>query len=508
MSVSPYSSAALKRSALHFLTGKAASGMLTLVILLLLVRVLTVEEYGIYVILVAGMELVLAITSLGLPWTVARYLPEFRLCASGTMLAHFVWQAMALISLFLVIGILLLLWILPWLLSSMGLAQFTDVARLYLLVMLLEGLGRNIQDNALGPLLQQGWVQISLVVRNLALLLLLGIVVTQGMIHLYQVVLAELAASALGAVLALCGLVRYLHKNCDLSKRDDWQPPAWSEMWSIARYMYFSHLITLIYSPQVFVFFVQRYLGVDAAALFGFLRSLFGQISRYLPATLLFGLIRPKLVASYVNTGDMLELKRNANLVGKLSLFVLMPFLVFAWLAGDELLNFLSGDKFNQTGYYLAFLLLALIPFSQRQILGTVVVISDKSHLSIWGATLSTLVLPLAYWLLEAGMGLWSFIIAIIFSHMIHNAVLIIGLMLSTTYRPDNIGFFKLAAAALVGFILVRQLEIPVNGWLDLLIMAVLASSSFLLTAYFIKPFQMEERSRLNRLLNRKIFAW
>ncbi len=121
MSVSPYSSAALKRSALHFLTGKAASGMLALIILLLLVRVLTVEEYGIYVILVAGMELVLAVTSLGLPWTVARYLPEFRLRARGKMLATLCGKPMALISLFLVMGILLLLWILPWLLSSMEL---------------------------------------------------------------------------------------------------------------------------------------------------------------------------------------------------------------------------------------------------------------------------------------------------------------------------------------------------------------------------------------------------
>mgnify|MGYP003385769050 CR=1 FL=1 len=305
-----------------------------------------------------------------------------------------------------------------------------------------------------------------------------------------------------------CADCRYLHENRDLPKQDDWQPPAWSEMWYIARHMYFSHLITLIYSPQAFVFLIQRYLGGDAAALFGFLRSLFGQIFRYLPATLLFGLIRSKLVASYVNTGDMLELTRNANLAGKLSLFVLMPFLIFAWLAGDELLNFLSGDKFNQTGYYLAVFLLALIPFSQHQILGTVAMISDKSHLSLWGAALSALVLPLVYWLFEAGMGLWSFIIAINLSHMINNAVLVIGLMHSTVYRPDSVRFFKLAAAALVGFILVRQLEILVNGWLDLLIMAVLAYSSFLLAAYFIKPFQIEERSRLNRLLNRKIFAW
>lgn len=77
------------------------------------------------------------------------HLPEFRLRASGKMLAHFVWQAMTLLGLFLVMGILLLLWALPWLLSSMELEQFTDLARLYLLVMLLEGLGRHMQDNCL-----------------------------------------------------------------------------------------------------------------------------------------------------------------------------------------------------------------------------------------------------------------------------------------------------------------------------------------------------------------------
>lgn len=508
MTVFPYSSTILKRSAAHFLTGKIASGILTLIILLLMVRVLAIEDYGVYVILVAGLELVLAITSLGLSWTMARYLPEFRLRASGKVLARFVWQSMAQIGLFLVIGILLLLWMLPWLLSLMELTPYTEVVKIYLLVVLLEGLGRNLQENALGPLLQQGWAQISIVVRNLVWLLLLGIVTNQGMADLHHVILAELAASALGLLLALHGLFRYLHKNRDLPGQNDWQPPAWSEMWRIARHMYFSHLITLIYSPQVFMFLIQRYLGVEATALFGFLRNLFGQILRYLPATLLFSLIRPKLVSSYVDTSsNMVEVARSANLAGKLSLFVLMPLLVFAWLVGDELLNILSAGKFNETGYYLAGLLLALIPCSQRQILGTLAVVSDKSYMSLWGSSLGILVLPLAYWQLQA-VGLWSFIIAIIVSHMIYNVVLVVGLMRSTTYRPDNIGFIKLVAAALMGFVLSKQFAVAIHGWLDLFIMAMLVCVSFLLTAYFIKPFKVEERERLNRLLGREIFVW
>ncbi len=509
MSDSPYSTAALKRSAAHFLTGKAASALLTLVFVLWLVRLLAMEEYGAYVVLVAGMELALAITSLGLPWVVARYLPEFRLHASGKMLAHFVWQVSVRIGLFLVAGALMLFIAMPWLLLPLELAQYTNVARIYLLVLLLEGLGRRIRENILGSLMQQRQAQISLVARNLALLLLLGIVAAQGVVHLHHVVLAELVASALGTMLALRSLVRHLHIHRDLPGQESWQPPNWPDMWRIARHMYFSQLITLTYSPQVFVFLIQRYLGVEATALFGFLRSLYMQISNYLPATLLSSLIRPKLVASYVGTGGMGELTRNANLVGKLSLFVLMPLVVFTWLAGDELLSLLSGSKFNQTGYYLAGLLLALIPLSQHRILETVAVASDNSHLSSWGSSLGILALPLAYWLLEAGHGLWGPIVAMIVSLMLFNATIIIALTHTTTYRPDAIGFFKLIAAALAGFILAQPLfAMPVHGWSGLLIMAMLAEGLFLLVAYFLRPFRVEERARLNRLVNRKIFVW
>ena len=91
---------------------------------------------------------------------------------------------------------------------------------------------------------------------------------------------------------------------------------------------------------------------------------------------------------------------------------------------------------------------------------------------------------------------------------MIHNTVLIVALIKTTTYRPDSIGFIKLAVAALIGFVVSQQFVVEIHGWVDLLTVAMLACSFFLLTAYFIKPFQAEERARLNRLFNRKIFVW
>lgn len=506
-SSSPYSSFAFKRSTLHFLIGKIVSALLSLSILLLLVRLLPTREYGAYVVLIAGMEITLAITALGLPWVSARYLPEFRLYACGKMLIHFVWQIVAWITLFLIAGTLLLLAAIPWLLPS-ELAQYTDAAKLYLLLLIFEGLGRYIRESILGPLMLQGRAQIGQVLRNLIFLLLISIIVSQEVVHLYHVVFAELVASVLGTILALYGLIQYLQMYRNLQGKDDWQPPEWSEMWRIARYMYLSNLITQTYNPQVFVFLIQHYLGLETAALFGFLRSLYVQITSYLPAVLLSNLIRPKLVASFVGEGGMTELTRNANLLGKLSMFVLMPILIFAWLAGGELTNLLSGGKFNESNYYLAGLLLALVPLSQRQLLEIVAVTSEKSHLCSWGAVMGGLVLPMAYLLLESGQGLWSVIISIVLSQILFSSTLIITLTQVADYISDIIGFFKIFAAGVIGFAFAHQLAFSLQSWLDLFLMAIFSCGLFLLISYFIKPFYRDERERLNRLFNRKIFVW
>ena len=469
MSSSPYSIAALKRSTMHFLSGKVVSALLTLAILLLLVRLLPVEEYGVYITLAVGMELAIIIAAFGLPFTLGRFLPEFRLYASGETLTHFVRQIFILISLLLTTGTLLLYVAMPWLMQSLDFEQYTNVARLYLLVLLIEGLGNHLRLNALSPLLQQGQAQISQIARNLTLLLLLCLAAAQGAVHLHHVVIAEIMASIAGGALALRGLVKHLHGLRDIPGSADWQPPTWSEKWHVARHMYFSYLVTLGSGPQLFTFFIQRYLGAEATALFGFMRRLFELGYMYLPATLLAELLRPKLVASYVGEGGMTELTRNANLMGKISLFVLMPILSLTWLSGSELLSMLSGGKFTESGHYLAALLLALIPLSQRTILESVAMTCNKSQFCTWASSLTIVALPVGYLLLEADYGLWSVIIAMFTAQIIFNLTVNSAMIHSTSYRVDTIGFFKLMAAGVMSYVMTQlvahQLFTP-NPWL------------------------------------------
>lgn len=503
-----YSSVALKRSAWHFLGGKAVSALLTFFILLWLVRLLSVAEYGVYVTLVASMELAMVVATLGLPWMAARFLPEFRLHADRTQYRRLVrnllgWQTAALAGL---AGVL-----------ALGLGAFMDwadltpyrpVAQFYLLILLAEGIGRAVRESLLGPLLLQGVAQISLVMRNLVFIALLAAASQAASVSLMDVVLAELVASVVGVVLALIGLAHHLSKVNVFMGKPGWQAPRLATIWRTASQMYIAHLLSMCYSPQIYLLFIQRYLGVEATAVFGFLRTLYDQISRYLPATLLFSLVRPKLVASYVGDSGADRLSRNANLAGKLSLFVLMPVVAFVGVAGQDLVSLLSGTKFPETGLLFLGFMLALIPYSQRQILETVAVASDYSHLCIRAAASGLFMLPLMYGLLVAGLGLWAPVVTLGMGYIVFNSMILAGLVRNTDYRPDIRGFYKLLAAALAAFLVAAWLPAMHSIWVHIVIVAMSVMVAYLLVAWLIKPFSEEERARLNRLFNRKLFIW
>ncbi|MDD1605647.1 MAG: oligosaccharide flippase family protein [Methylococcaceae bacterium] len=507
MSDNPYSGSAVKRSAGHFLVGKIVSALLTFTILLWLVRLLNVPDYATYVTLAVSLDMTLFISGIGLPWMESRYLPEFRLHASKTILIRFIVQLIqSQVALLLLVAISA--WLcLDWLLLKMNMTAYSEVVQLCLIMLVVDGTGRRLRDSTLSALLQQGLAQISLVIRNLLFIIALAILVYSGEVSLIHVITADLLAASVSLLISLVGLWRHL-KRINISENPNWIAPKWSQMWAVARNMYFSSMVTQAYSSQVFTLIIRYNLGVEATAAFGFLRNLYSQVTSYLPATLLFGLIRPKLIASYVGDGGIVELTRNANIIGKFSLFVLMPLLVFAWLTGEQLVAQLSGGKFTQSGYYLAGILCAAIPLSQRQILETVAVLTGNSHLCNYASLLGILTLPMAYGLIQIGFDLWAPIIATALGNLLFCSTIAKGVTKNTLYHADLLGYYKMLLAALLGYLASMLIIFPAQGWVSIIAIAILACCAFLLAAAIIKPFSETERLRINQLIKRNLFIW
>lgn len=508
MTQSVYSGLALKRAAWNFITGRILSAALTFAILLWLVRLLPLPEYGAYVVLIASAEIGYAVAGLGLPWLTARFVPEYRLNGNGASLAKLCvrliyWQAAALLCLAALIAAILDVY-LEW----SGLTVHRTAAWLALGLLITEGLARFECEGLLSPLMRQGEIRACTVMRQLTFLVAIAVIYLTEHVSLLAVVAAECGAALLGLTTAHFLLQRHLAVLQHQAGNSEWREPATGALWNVAIRMYVAHLVTLASSPQVFLNIVQRTLGAEASALFGFLRTLYVQFVRYLPATLFFTLIRPKLMSSYVS-GGMQDLASQANLAGKLSLFALMPLILCVVLGGDAFVALLSGNKFASGGMLLLGILLVLVPFSQRQLIETVAVASNRVGLCTLGSGITLLSLPLMLFLLQIDFGLWAPILAMLAGQLAFNAVVIFGLA-ETGYQPDWIGAIKLAASALPAGLVASWIiagESADDLWWLALACAV-AVSFYLITAWWLKPFAERERESINAMAGRRAFIW
>ncbi|MCG8317580.1 MAG: oligosaccharide flippase family protein [Pseudomonadales bacterium] len=443
----PYTGLSLRKGISRFFSGKLISALLTFSILLLLVRWLPIAEYGAYVALFAMLEIGCSIAQLGLNWLAARYLPEYRIKAPGRSLFIFCSKVIVL-QLFALISFVFLFYpLLASYLEWTQLVQYIGAAKVFLLLLVIEGFGRCVRDAILGPLMLQGELRASIVARQLLFILGLIFYWWTNEITLFAVVCIEIFAATMGGFVALFGALRFFRSHRTFGGSDKWTETSFRDQFKTAREMYIAHLLALSYSPQLFVNILQGTVGSEMVAIFGFLRALNEQICRYLPATLLLSIIRPKLVATYVDKGSIQDMRLIASLVGKFSLLVLLPCAAIAFCMGDSIVWMLSSGKFTDAGLYFFGFLLVLVPLSQRPLLETIAVILGRPRLCLWGGVIGLAVLPLMWLLLKAGLGLWSAILAIGLGHLIVNGCIAFGLYFYHKLTPDWLAIAKLALA-------------------------------------------------------------
>lgn len=503
MSDQPYSTQELRHGAWHFVTGRAASALISFATLITLVRLLPIDQYGAYVTFVAWLEFLLALSGFGLPWLAARYVPELRMHGSGRQMLVFVrrllvWQSSALLFILALAAMLL-----DFYLASAGLTRYRMTAAVYLFVILVEGISRQMIESALGPLMLQKVVRASLVARQaLFLVLVLTLFWSLGDPGLEWVVGSELIASTVGGAFALSAIWRYFRHSGAKPASAAWVEPGRGEMWRISLNMYFVHLAALLYSPQVLLVAVQRFTGSEAAAVFGFLRGLYGQIARFLPATLLFSLLRPKLVASYVGGQGIKNLARIANLMGKLNLIALMPAVAFAAVGGETLVALLSGGKFQGTGLLLFGLMLGLLPFSQRQLVETVAVVTGQSDLcSLASLTGFLMPLLLAVLLVPVDAGLWAPVAVMGIGHLVFNTVILIGMRRRTGYTADAVGAMRLALALPLGYLSALAMPNTGHAALNTGLQILAGSCGFIAAAFIFRSFSSAEIVQLRKIV-------
>ncbi|MFT7723274.1 MAG: hypothetical protein QM788_10650 [Roseateles sp.] len=508
----PSTTAVAKKSLSHFAIGKVFSVLIGVATLLLLVRSLSRDHYGVYITLFAAFEILQLAASPGAYAVAFRYLPELRPAGGGVGLRALVHRLTAYRVATLVLCGAAIFIAAPALAELAGPAYTATVMRLFAWLLCFEGIARFI-DVEFESLLQQGRAQVSALLRNgsklLGLLVLGGAGRHEVLLELWLSI--EVATSALGAAVSSGLLLHYGAKRAREPVAQTLHLPAMARQLKFSIPTYFSQVIYLMTGTEMIKLLVSRLLGAQAIAAFGFASALSATVQKYLPSYLLIGWVRPLFISARSNGRSTVELVELAGTVIKINVLMLAPITAALLVAGEPLLALLSGGRMTDGLGYLYFFVLLLFIQSTRAVIALLGFTMEIGS----GGLVATLVSVVGIGLGLAGypgFGIWALCGGLVVSELSWGAVMIGYLKASgTTFRLPLLSLMKFALAIVLTAATFRAVGLSGmagGGAVALLVVLIASGAACLAVCAVLRPFARDERSMINKLLPLKVFVW
>jgi O-antigen/teichoic acid export membrane protein len=498
MSSKPYHILRFRRALIHFVTGRVAQAAARAILVLVLVRLLPIADYGVYMLLVGLAEMLLQVGSFGILPVGRRYLPQMLTTLPAKKLYRFVLTLIVLqiVSVCAIAFGLSAAWeaVTPWLGFSQ---EQIEVGRPAVLLFLLIPAFRFCSE-LLEALLEQGKSQLARAlmptgrVLGVVVLLVLGVEV-----ELASILFVDIGVTA-GCLLLAWGLLRISLKK--LHAADGHGDIPYSEITRFAWHMAAADLLSSTAAPGAIRLVLASTLGVVGAGLFAFLQSLERLVARYLPGVLLSGIIRPILISRAFTPGGISIVRAGSGLLFKSNLLIVAAGTIVIAVAGDPLVAWASGGKFVDAGFTLLLMFLALGIQAQRSVIEMVMQITG--HTSTLRATALIAPLTLAGIWLFADQGLNVAILILAAGSVASNGIAALVLSRSVEeFRFDWRGLgavYLPVAVAIPAGLLLAQLMHPYAA-------AVLAVAIYVGSIPLAKPFASDELALVERAAGGRI---
>lgn len=492
-----YGANRFRRALVHFIGGRVVQAVSRALLILLVVRVLQVEDYGAYMLIVGVAEMLPLIASLGTISVVQRYVPQVAERSDRRTLVRFIVSVSG-IQMSLMLLVSLAIWV-YWP-SLAGWVKFSEAqiqaTRLTAALCFLIPTRRFLEE-IMDALLEQGKSQISRAMMPLGRVVVLGSVLAFDM----PIDLAFIMAVEVWVTVFCWFLAVYFLANA--VREFDGQGTAPIPVREIVSFSWLMAGANLLYAaayPGVFRLAITNVLGLAETGLFAFLQSVERLVSRNLPGTLLRGVVRPVMVAKAQAPGGMLAVEAGAWFLMKMNVAITLGGCIVVATAGDEMMMLLSGGKFPGAGLTLLMFLAVLTIAAQRSVIEMVLQITGQTKTLRTTAMLTPIGVVLAWYF--ARYGLNAAIGAIVVTAFTANALSVRAIRHGDKQIKFvwgdyvRIGVPAIAAAA-AGY----GLALAMNVYLAAAIALVIFTAGLAVA----KPFQHRELSLLERGVGKKV---
>ncbi|HET7204907.1 MAG TPA: hypothetical protein VFI92_16220 [Steroidobacteraceae bacterium] len=495
MPAAAYSVGRFRRAAVQLVGGRMAQAAARVVLVLAVVRILPVEDYGAYMLIVGTAEMMLQVGSFGILPLAQRYLPQMLTTLPLRRLYGFVaFLVLAQLAIFAgIAGLIAAFWdvLTPVFGMSAAQSEATRIAAWMFLAIPAFRFTAELLESMLG--FGQIARAVMVMARAGAVLLLILLL---PVVHLRDVLVVDMVVTGLCALFVLGRIRRCLHALHAPSASGSLPV---GEMWRFARHMALVGPMSATSNPGAVRLVLANGLGLAESGLFAFLQTLERLVSRYLPATLLKNLIRPVLISRYVGRGNSELLSAGTGLLLKSNMLAVIGGLVVIAVCGDEIVAIMSGGKFTGAGLTLLLLYVNMIATSQRGVQEMVMQITGHTR-ALWITSVVSPVALLLIWLCS-GFGLNVAVLIMTAGSLIANS-LAAGVLQTKTdwFRVDWRGmaaiFLPGLAAAVLGLLL--------TGWTHPLLAGALGLVLFVMLLRIGRPFNGGEIGAVERVVGRR----
>ena len=498
--VKHYDGSRIRRSLVHFLTGKAFTAVSTVLVLLLLARALPKEDYATLIVFESLVALTGMAASFGINQTLLRYVPELRSANNSLALYRLIRNALLSRAWVFGLAVVGLAAAGPWLGGWLGFGRWSMLFPWFLLAG-WAGLMWFLLAQVMESLMWQKTVQYTIAATAALRLGLLGASYLRGEADLVRVVVIEIICQSLTLGLLMLGL--WHNRRRDPLRHEG--SLAWfgENRARISRYAlsgYGFSLSTLLYGSQPNRAIAARFLPAQAMGDYGFADSLTNLFRRFLPSALLIGFIRPLYFARYAETGQLNYLERMANLIFRVNLIFLSGVVLVLLFFGGPVLDVLTDGKYGGTIYLVTAMLGVLALESLRLQHALLCQTLERNGLLIY----SNLILSgslLASLPLLPVIGAWAIVLANLVGNVLAMAFIRIRLAPGgQAFRLDA----PLILRALLSVGLAAALGYQIQHAGSLMLGGVAAMVAWLLLVGLLRPFSAEELTQVRGLLRRR----
>ena len=362
-----YTGKRFRKAIQHFLLGRAAQSLTSFILTLWLVRLLGSSDYGAYMVLWGLVEMMVPLSSLGMLEAVRRFLPELAVRGAPDALKKFVgWMTSIRLGIMAIWTIIIaVFW--PNITTWMGFSELQQEATLPGLGLIITVLGFRYAAEMLECLLEQRWSQLTHAFMPFGRIVGVAILAFFESISLEYLLWVDLIVAFTCFILCEYFLFRKLQ---NLSGTGELRVRPY-EIAVFAWHMAGVNLCRAIASMGALRILVARTLGLEIAGMYAFLQQLLVIVGRYLPANLLANIIRPMLISRKV-AGEFEIVGQGVALLWKSNLLIIACTMLAISVAGDEIIELVSGGRFPNTGMFMLLMLLGLGTTSQGQLISMV----------------------------------------------------------------------------------------------------------------------------------------